>query len=75
METHFDWMADIKAVQPSASVFSGEAPQERREETVSSDADRVASMRGVLPSLVSGCKDDDYDHYRHYFICFLTFLG
>ena len=75
METHFDWMAKIKAVLPLLAVFSGEAPQERREETVSSDADRAASISGVPPFLVFGCKDDDYDHYRHYFICFLTFLG
>ena len=75
METHFDTMAYIKAVKPSALVFSGEAPQERREETVSSCAFRAADISGVFPFLVFGCKDDDYDHYRHYFICFLTFLG
>ena len=38
-------------------VLSGLAPQERREETVSSDADRAADIRGVVPSLVSGCKE------------------
>ena len=52
-----------------ALVLSGEAPQERRKETVSSDADRAASISGVVPFLVSGCKEtmvimmiDDYDN-------------
>ena len=65
---HLDWMAAIKAVLPPESVLSGEAPQERREETVSSDANRAASISGVLPFLVFGCKEtviivmlDDYD--------------
>ena len=39
------------------AVLSGEAPQERREEAVSSDADRAADISGVLPSLVFGCKE------------------
>ena len=62
-------MAQIKAVWPPVIVLSGEAPQERREETVSSDADRAASISGVLPSSVFGCKEaviimmiDDYDN-------------
>ena len=55
--THLYWIADIKAVLPSASVLSGEAPQERREETVSSDALMAAHISGVIPSLVFGCKD------------------
>ena len=41
--------------------------QERREVTVSSDADRAASISGVLPSLVFGCKETvmmiEYDSY------------
>ena len=49
-------MAKIKAVSPLASVISGEAPQERREETVSSDASRAASISGVIPFLVCGYK-------------------
>ena len=53
-----DWIAKIKAVWPvPASVLSGSAPQERREETVSSDADRAASISGVLPFFVFGCKE------------------
>ena len=40
-----------------ALVLSGEAPQERREETVSSDAERAASISGVLPFLVFPCKE------------------
>ena len=55
--THLDTMAKIKAVLPLASVLSDEAPQERREETVSSDAVRAAAISGVLPSLVFGCKE------------------
>ena len=39
------------------SVSSGEAPQERREETVSSDALMAAHISGVVPFLVFGCKD------------------
>ena len=55
--THLDWMANIKAVWPSESVLSGEAPQERREEMVLSDATRAAHISGVLPSVVVGFKD------------------
>ena len=54
---HLDWMASIKAVWSPAMVISGSAPQERREETVSSDALRAADISGVLPSLVAGCKE------------------
>ena len=50
-------MAQIKAVLPPVIVLSGEAPQERREETVSSDADWAADISGVLPSLVFSCKE------------------
>ena len=55
--THLDMMAQIKAVLPLSLVLSGELPQERREETVSSDANRAADISGVLPSLVSGCNE------------------
>ena len=54
--SHMDWMAEIKAVLPLAVVLSGEAPQERREETVSSDADTAADISGDVPFLVFGCK-------------------
>ena len=54
---HFDWMAKIKAVPPLASVLSGEAPRERRKETVSSDAVRAASISGVLPFLLFSWKE------------------
>ena len=57
MVKHLDWMAQIKAVLPPASVLSGEAPQERRKKMVSSDADRAADISGVIPSLASGCKE------------------
>ena len=53
---HLDWMASIKAVL-SPVMVSGSAPQERREEIVSSDALRAAFISGVLPSLVFGCKE------------------
>ena len=52
-----DWMAYIKAVFPPASVLSGEAPQERREVTVSSFAFMAAIISGVLPCFVFGCKE------------------
>ena len=52
VEIHLDWMAAIKAVWSSLPVLSGEAPHERRERTVSSDANRAAFQSGVLPSLV-----------------------
>ena len=57
---HFDWIAQIKAVLPLLlilAVLSGEAPQERREETVLSDASRAANISGVIPFLVFGCKE------------------
>ena len=54
---HLDWMAKIKAVKPVLAVLSGLAPQERREETVSSDADRAADISGVCPFLVFSCKE------------------
>ena len=67
MVKHLDWMAQIKAVLPPASVLSGEAPQERRKKMVSSDADRAADISGVLPFFVACCKEtmiitmnDDY---------------
>jgi hypothetical protein len=50
-------MAAIKAVWPLASVLSVEAPQERREEAVSSDACKAASISGVFPFFVFGCKE------------------
>ena len=69
VETHFDWMAKIKAVWPLWAVFSGDAPQERREETVSSCALRAAYISGVIPFLVFGCKNTlmihiDYDNAK-----------
>ena len=51
-----DWMAKIKAALPFELVLSGEAPQERRKETVSSAASRAAPISGVNPFFV-GCKD------------------
>ena len=54
--SHFDWIADIKAVLPLLEVLSGEAPMERRRVIVSSCARRAASISGVLPFFVSGCK-------------------
>ena len=73
MVEHLDWMAAIKAVLPPESVLSGEAPQERREETVSSDADRAASISGVFPFSVFGCKETviimmvhDYEYDEDY---------
>ena len=66
---HLDWVAQIKAVWPWTSDLSGDAPQDRREETVSSDAVRAAAISGVIPFFVSGCKEtviimviDDYDN-------------
>ena len=56
VEIHLDWMAADKAVLPMFLVLSGEAPHERRERTVSSDANRAASQSGVPPSLVFVCK-------------------
>ena len=56
VDIHLDKMAADKAVRPSLRVLSGEAPHERREITVSSDACRAASQSGVLPFLVSVCK-------------------
>ena len=55
---HLDAMAKIKAVLPLALVLLGSAPQERREETVSSDAGgkRAANINGVSPFFVFGCK-------------------
>ena len=50
-------MANIKAVLPLALILFGEAPQERREETVSSDANRAADVSGVVPFLTDGCKE------------------
>ena len=35
---------------------------ERREETVSSAAERAASISGVLPVLVDGCKETVMNH-------------
>ena len=52
-----DWMAQTKAVLPSALVLSGEAPQERMEETVLSDAARAAYISGVVPFLVFDCEE------------------
>ena len=40
-----------------SSVLSGEAPQERREDTVSSEADLADTISGVFPFLVFGCKE------------------
>ena len=57
MVEHFDLMAKIKAGSPLASVSSGLAPQESREETVSSDAEKAADISGVLLSSVFGCKE------------------
>ena len=55
-------MANIKAVLPKSSVLSGEAPQESKEETVSSFADLAAHISGVVPFFVFGCKEDhQYD--------------
>ena len=59
---HLDCMAKIKAVWPLMAVLSGEAPQERREETVSSAADRAAYISGVIPFLVSSCRKTGDDH-------------
>ena len=61
-QLYMDVMENVKAGSPSAPVLSGEAPQERREETVFSDADSAAYISGVLPFLVSGCNDDDGDN-------------
>ena len=57
MVKHLDCIAAHKAVLPWTSVLSGEAPQERRDETVSSDAVRAASANGVFPFLVFGYKE------------------
>ena len=54
--SHLDWMAKIKAVLPFELVLSGEAPQERREETVSLDACTAANISGVTTFLMSGCR-------------------
>ena len=55
---HFDWTAAIKAVLPTVSVLSGSAPQERREEMVSSAALKAADISGVCPrSSVAGYKE------------------
>ena len=54
---HLEWMAIVKAVSPLALVISGSAPQERREETVSSDAKRAADISGVFPFFVFDCKE------------------
>ena len=45
-------MAIFKAVSPWSPITSDEAPQERRDETVLSDADKAALISSVLPSLV-----------------------
>ena len=80
---HFDWMAAIKAVLPLALVLSGSASQERREETVSSDACCAADISGVLPSLVFGCKETViimmtnmiiYDVVEHFLKSFLMIM-
>ena len=56
-------MAQVKAVlTPSVVVLLGKAPMERREETVSSAADRAAYISGVIPFLVSGCRKTGDDH-------------
>ena len=57
VERHLESMAFIKAVLPLALILFGEAPQERREETVSSDANRAADVSGVVPFLTDGCKE------------------
>ena len=67
---------------PLLAVLSGEALQERREETASSDPNRAASIIGVPPFSVSGCKetleciaaDDDDDDLLFYIVKMLTMV-
>ena len=63
---HLDLIAEEKAVLPSLEVLSGEAPMERRKETILSDAFRAATVRGAL--VAGTCSETKKMYHGGYFL-------